>query len=163
MVGSFLAQKWPILVPFCGMDHHKSKFSLIFDTLSLRVCWGQPMVFFKKLINETQMGKPLEPTRHHNSGKLLILLSLRLRAIYFTSFHYETPCNNTKMIRHFLNIKIPNPTGCHRKIPSVHSWHFLLHFNDFWNFRLWLDPKKAPPSKHSWNLIAILRLPVSLT
>ena len=41
-----------------------------------------------------------------------------------------------KIIRIFLNIKIPNTTGCHRKIPSVHSWHFLLNFNDFWNFRL---------------------------
>ena len=29
MVGSSLAPKWPMLVPFCGMDHQKSKFSLI--------------------------------------------------------------------------------------------------------------------------------------
>ena len=29
MVGSSLAPKWPILVPFCGMDHQKSNFSLI--------------------------------------------------------------------------------------------------------------------------------------
>ena len=49
MVGSFLAPKWPILVPFCGMDHQKSNFSLISDTLSVRGCWGQPMSLFWKL------------------------------------------------------------------------------------------------------------------
>ena len=161
MVGSSLAPKWPMLIPFCVMNDNFFNFLLISDALSVGGCWGQPILLFFKLINEAQMGKPLEPTRHHNSRKLLILLSLR--AIYLRSLHYETPCNNTKMIRYFLNIKISYTTGCHRKIPSVHSWHFLLHFNDFWNFRLWLDPKKAPPSKHSWNLIAILRLPVSLT
>ena len=39
MIGSFLAPKWPILVPFCGMDHQKSNFSLIFDTLPVGGCW----------------------------------------------------------------------------------------------------------------------------
>ena len=37
------------------------------------------------------MSKPLEPTRHPNLIKLLILLLLR--AIYLRSFHYETPCS----------------------------------------------------------------------
>ena len=90
MIGSFLAPKWPIMVLFCGMDHQKSNFSLISDTLSVRGCWGQPMLLFWKLVDETQMVKPLEPTIHHNSKKYLILLPLR--AIYFRSFHYETPC-----------------------------------------------------------------------
>ena len=35
------------------------------------------------LVDETQMSKPPEATRHHNSTKLLILLPLR--AIYFHS------------------------------------------------------------------------------
>ena len=86
MIGSYLAPKWPIWVLFCGMHQQKSNFSL----LSVGGCWDQPMLLFWKLINETQMGKPLEPTRHHNSRKLLILLPLR--AIYYRSLHYETPC-----------------------------------------------------------------------
>ena len=92
MVGSFLAPKWPIMVPFCGMDHQKSNFSLISDTLSVGGCWGQPMLLFWKLVDETQMVKPPEPTSHHNSRKYLILLPLR--AIYFRSLHYETPCSS---------------------------------------------------------------------
>ena len=36
------------------------------------------------------MVKPPEPTIHHNSKKYLILLPLK--AIYFRSLHYETPC-----------------------------------------------------------------------
>ena len=31
---------------FCGMDHQKSKFSLISDTLSVGGCWGQLMLLF---------------------------------------------------------------------------------------------------------------------
>mgnify|MGYP007015787208 CR=1 FL=1 len=90
MVGSFLAPKWPIMVPFCGVDHQKSNFSLISDTLSVGGCWGQSMLLFWKLVDETQMVKPPEPTIYHDSKKYLILLPLR--AIYFRSFHYETPC-----------------------------------------------------------------------
>ena len=36
------------------------------------------------------MSKPPEATRQHNSKKLLLFLSLR--AIYFSTFQYETPC-----------------------------------------------------------------------
>ena len=43
MVWSSPAPKWPILVPFCGMDHQKSNFLLIFGTFSVGGCWGQPM------------------------------------------------------------------------------------------------------------------------
>ena len=74
MVSSSLAPKWPISVPFCGMDHQKSHFSLISDTLSVRGCWGQPMSFFWKLVDETQMSNPREPTMRHYQIKLLILL-----------------------------------------------------------------------------------------
>jgi hypothetical protein len=35
MFWSSLAPKWPIPVPFCGMDNQKSRFSLISDTLSV--------------------------------------------------------------------------------------------------------------------------------
>ena len=40
--------------------------------------------------DETQMIKPPEPTSHHNARKYLTLLPLR--AIYFRSLYYETPC-----------------------------------------------------------------------
>ena len=53
---------------------------LNFNTFSVRGCWGQLMLLFWKLVDETQMSKPLEATRHHNSTKLLIFLPLR--AIY---------------------------------------------------------------------------------
>ena len=91
MVWSSLAPKWPILVPFCGMDHQKSNFSLISDTLSVGGCWGQPMSFFWKLVDETQIFLTPEATRHHNSIKSLILLPLRANLLYV--LHYETPCS----------------------------------------------------------------------
>ena len=43
---SSLVPKWPIVVPFCGMDHKKSNFSMIFDTLYVRGCWGQNTLLF---------------------------------------------------------------------------------------------------------------------
>ena len=48
IVGSSLAPKWPILAPFRGMNHQKSKFSLISYTLSVGGCRGQPMLLFWK-------------------------------------------------------------------------------------------------------------------
>ena len=46
-------------------------------TLSVGGCWGQQILLFWKLVDETQMSKPPESNRHHNSRKLSILLSLR--------------------------------------------------------------------------------------
>ena len=62
MVWSSLAPQWPILVIFCGMDHQKFNFSLIYGTLSNGGCWGQPMLLFQKLVDETQMPKPQKYT-----------------------------------------------------------------------------------------------------
>ena len=64
---------------------------LNFSNFSARGCWGQPMSLFQKLITETQISNPPEPAMDHNSIKLMILLPFI--AIYFRSFHYETPCN----------------------------------------------------------------------
>ena len=50
MVESYLAPKWPILVPFCRMHHQKSNFLLIFSTFPVGGCWGQPMLLFWKLL-----------------------------------------------------------------------------------------------------------------
>jgi hypothetical protein len=41
----------------------------IFSTFSVGGCWGQPMLHFWKLVDETQISKPPEPTRHHNAIK----------------------------------------------------------------------------------------------
>ena len=46
MVWSSLAPKWSILVPFCGINHQKSIFSLVFGTFSVGGCWGQAMLLF---------------------------------------------------------------------------------------------------------------------
>ena len=90
MVWSSLAPKWPISVPLCWMDHQKSYFSLISDTLSVGGCWSHSMSFFWKLVDETQISKPPEAPRHHDSLKLLILVPLRADLLYI--LHYETPC-----------------------------------------------------------------------
>ena len=95
MVESFLAPKWPILVPFCGMDHKKSNFLLISDTLSIGGCWGQLMLLFWKLVDETQMGNPCDHAARDILSKLSILLPLR--AVYFRSYQYETPCTSAIM------------------------------------------------------------------
>ena len=65
---------------------------LNFSTFHVGGCWGQLMLLFWKLVQETQMSTPPEATRHHISTQLLVLL--HLRAIYFSTFQYETPCNN---------------------------------------------------------------------
>ena len=46
-------------------DDQKCYFSLISDTPSVGGCWGQPMSFFWKLVDETQISAPPEATRHH--------------------------------------------------------------------------------------------------
>ena len=66
------------------------KFMSNFSTLSIRGCWGQPILLFWKLVHKTQISKLPEPTRHHNSIRLWILLSLRADLLYI--LQYETPC-----------------------------------------------------------------------
>ena len=53
-------------------------------------CWGQQRLLFWKLVDETQSGNPCEHAATDISSKFSILLALR--AIYFRSYHYETPC-----------------------------------------------------------------------
>ena len=49
------------------------------------------MLLFRKLVHETQISKPFEATRHHNSTKLLVFLPLRANLL--CTLHYETPCS----------------------------------------------------------------------
>ena len=51
--------------------------TLKISTFSVRGCWGQQMLLFWKLVDETQMPNPPKATRHHDSRKLLSLLPLR--------------------------------------------------------------------------------------
>ena len=80
---------------------------LNFSTLSVRGCWGKPMLLFWKLIDETQKSTPPEPTKHHNSIKLWILLPLR--ADFFATLQYEIPCRSKKIVQK-INIHQKNST-----------------------------------------------------
>jgi hypothetical protein len=64
---------------------------LNFSTFSVRGCWGQPMLLFWKLVDETQMGNPRDHAASDISWKFSIFLPLR--AILKKPYHYETPCN----------------------------------------------------------------------
>ena len=75
--------------PFLGNGPSKIQFFTDISTISVGGCWGQPMSFFWKLVDETHIPKPPEATRYHNSTKLSIFLPLRV--IYFSTFQYETP------------------------------------------------------------------------
>ena len=90
MVWSSLAPKWSTLVPFCGIDHQKSNFSLIFGTFSVGGCWGQAMLLFWKLVDETQMTAPREYTNAFIITKRLFLGGLW--GLQSNSIQYERPC-----------------------------------------------------------------------
>jgi hypothetical protein len=75
---------------FYGMDYQKSKFSLIYGTFSDGGCWGQPMLLFWKLVDETQISKPQEYTDTFKRNLTCIFLSVR--AILKETFQCETPC-----------------------------------------------------------------------
>ena len=84
---------WPLSLPtsscprsFCTTPN----IILNVSTFSVEGCWGQPILLFWKLIHKTQMSNPPGAASYYNSIKLLILLPLR--AIYFYSLYYETPC-----------------------------------------------------------------------
>ena len=92
MVGSSLAPKLPIMLLFDRMDHQKSYFSLISDILSVRGCWGQPMLLFLKLVDKTQMLWPPEHAIRDMRSKISICVSVRANLLY--TFQCETPCKD---------------------------------------------------------------------
>ena len=73
------------------------------STFPVGGCWGQLMLLFWKLVHKTQISKLPEPTRHHNSIRLWILLSLRADLLYI--LQYETPCR-IKILRLFWSNEI---------------------------------------------------------
>ena len=44
---------------------------LNFSTFSIGGCWGQPMLLFWNLVNETPLSKPLKPSMLHNSKRYI--------------------------------------------------------------------------------------------
>ena len=88
--------------PFWWNGSSKIQIFTDFSTFSVGGRGGQLMLFFWKLIRETQISKPPEATRHHNSTKLLILVPLR--ADLLCTLHYETPCK-------FENDPLISPSG----------------------------------------------------
>ena len=69
-----------LLLPlyFGGNDIHSlEKFKLNFCTFSVRGCWGQPMLLFWKLVDETQMGNTGDHAARDISSKFSIFLPLR--------------------------------------------------------------------------------------
>ena len=59
-------------------------------THSVGGCWGQLMLLFSKLVDETKIYETPEATKHHNSLELLILL--HVRANLLCTLQCETPC-----------------------------------------------------------------------
>ena len=72
------------------------------------------MLLFLNLVQETQISTPLEATRHHISTQLLVLL--HLRAIYFSTFQYETPCIQIKTA---LNIERYKPSQSANRVQNM--------------------------------------------
>ena len=66
---------------------------LNFSTFSVGDCWGQQILLFWKLIDKTQISKPLESASYRNSTKLLIFLPSE--PFTFTRFTIRHPvdCN----------------------------------------------------------------------
>ena len=73
---NFLVESWNI--------------KLKFSTFSIRGCWGQPMLLFWKLVDETQISKPPKPTMNHKPIKWLILPPFRAELLF--TLQNEIPC-----------------------------------------------------------------------
>ena len=61
------------------------------------------MLLFWKLVDETQKSTPAEPTKHHNSIKLWMLLPFK--ADFFATLLYEIPCRTKKLSKKLIFIK----------------------------------------------------------
>ena len=107
MVWSSLAPKWLILAPFVWINHQKSKFSMISYTLSVRGCWGQPMLLFWKLVDDTQILTTLEAISHHSSRILDWIL-----APFLSEAIEASPCyffENQECTSKIYHLRIPEP------------------------------------------------------
>ena len=69
IVGSLLAPKWTILVPFCGTDQLKSNFSLILAPFLSEAVEARQCYFFENWWMKLILSKPPEATSYHNFKK----------------------------------------------------------------------------------------------
>ena len=90
MAWSSMTWKWPIPVLFCGMNHQKYKFSLISVSFSVGGCWGQNMLLFWKLVDETQIPQSQEYTDTFKQNLTCTFLSIRGNLKY--TLCHEGPC-----------------------------------------------------------------------
>ena len=126
----FLVESWNIM--------------LNFSTFSVGGCWGQSMLIFWKLVDETQISKPLESTRH-NLIKLLILLPLRVDLLCNLQYEYVgTYVHN--LSRSCLQLKMKIKIGLSESFyPNVQSIVEILILGrpnwstwvSFWDFRFY--------------------------
>ena len=93
---SFILMFWKNI--FFGLESWNIK--LNFSTISVRGCWGQPMLLFWKLIDKTQMGNPPGDAVSSISWKFSIFLPIR--AILKKPYHYETPCTYSIALHSFI-------------------------------------------------------------
>ena len=68
------------------------------------------MLFFLKLVDETQISKPLEPTMNPISIKSLILLPLRAELLF--TLQYEIPCTRLSLYLIQFRVQIPTIKYC---------------------------------------------------
>ena len=101
MVGLSLAPKWLILAPFGWMNHQKSKFLLISYTLSVRGCWGQPMLLFWKPRMHIKNLSSQHSKTTFKQDFTSIFLSVRANSL--STVQCEIPCstrNSKKLMRY---------------------------------------------------------------
>ena len=105
MVGSSVAPKWPLLAFFCEMDHQKSNFLLISDTLSVRGCWGQPMLIFWKMVVVPENSLSQHSRIIFKPNLTCILLFVRANS--YVPVQCETPCIPWRCLIVVLNVFKP--------------------------------------------------------
>ena len=107
MIASCLAPNWPKRMPFCELDHQKSKFLLVSGNFDVRRCWGQPIFLFWKNIDKTQMSPSPEcAATFFWTWKSTLVGHLGLWSM---SYRVGTPCTGCfNSIWHTLKSKMAN-------------------------------------------------------
>ena len=80
------------------------------------------MLLFGKLVDETQMGNPRDHAVRDIASKFSIFLPLR--AIYFRSYRYETPCRAIYYLAPVILVKF-----CYHYCPSKGAKNILGYFS----------------------------------
>ena len=148
MIWSSMAQKWPIIVIFCGMDNQKSKFLLIHGIFSVRGCWGQSRLLFWKLDDESQISKTQDHTDTFKHNLTSIFLSVRPKLLL--TFQYEIPC----ILLYYLPMKSKQLTTPNnflfftsQQIKWLNFYFMTIQFLDcFWNYPLEVQMKQTDKS-----------------